>query len=363
MTGRVPAAFLTILVSLVCVGALGAQTPEPQRTAPVLRSGGTYSTRTNESPKAGDNGSPEIDEDSVVRVSTSLITIPAVVMDRNGRYVPNLRKEDFHVFEDGVEQSVAYFASVERPFTVALMLDVSGSTQSQLAQIREAANTFVSRLRANDRMMAITFDGKINVLTEAADVSAIRRSRLHIPAVTDGTVLYDAVDFTMKRMAQVPGRKAIVLMTDGVDQNSAATLKSTLNEIAEQDVLIYTVQYNTLPQLPQRLSQIKNEKARKKVQDRLMKGYAISEPYLRTLAEKTGGRFYKADDLRDVGPAFEAITSELGVQYSLGYYPKQSAATGTERGIKVRVRFPNLVVRARDSYTTSPALARQNGGQ
>jgi Ca-activated chloride channel family protein len=363
MNVRIPAAFLTILISLAWVAAPGAQTPEPTRTAPVLKSGGTYSTKASESQKPGDNTAPEIDEDSVVRVSTSLITVPAVVMDRNGRYIPNLRKEDFQIYEDGVEQTVAHFASVERPFTVALMLDVSGSTQSQLALIREAANTFVSRLRANDRMMAITFDGKINVLSEAVDVSAIRRSKLHIPAVTDGTVLYDAVDFTMKRMAQIPGRKAIVLMTDGVDQNSAATLKSTLNEIAEQDVLVYTVQYDTLPQLPQRLSQIKNEKARKKIQERLLKGYAVSEPYLRTLAEKTGGRFYKAGDLRDVGPAFEAITSELGVQYSLGYYPKQKSEATTQRGIKVRVRQPNLVVRARDSYTTSPAIARQSGGQ
>jgi Ca-activated chloride channel family protein len=363
MSLRVPAAFLTIVLSLVWASAICAQTPDAPRTAPVLRSGGTYSTRTTETQQAGNDASPEIDEGSVVRVSTSLITVPAVVMDRNGRYIPNLRKEDFQIYEDGVEQQVAYFASVERPFTVALMLDVSGSTQLQLAQIRAAANTFVSRLRANDRLMAITFDGKINVLTEAEDVSVILRSKLHIPAVTDGTVLYDAVDFAMKRMARIPGRKAIVLMTDGVDQNSVATLKSTLNDIGEQDVLIYTVRYNTLPQLPQRLSQIKNEKARKKIQERLMKGYAVSEPYLRTLAEKTGGRFYKADDLSDVGPAFEAITSELGVQYSLGYYPKHSSVAGTERGIKVRVRHPNMVVRARDSYTTSPAIARQNGGQ
>ena len=365
MTVRVPAAILTIVVSLAWAVSLSAQTPEPSRKAPVLRSGGTYSSNQTESQqgteKSSNNASAEIDEGSVVRVSTSLITVPAVVMDRNGRYIANLKKEDFRIYEDGVEQSVAYFASVERPFTVALMLDVSGSTQSQLSQIREAANTFVSRLRANDRMMAITFDGKINVLTEAADVSAIRRSKLHIPAVTDGTVLYDAVDFALKRMAQIPGRKAIVLMTDGVDQNSAATLKSTLNDIAEQDVLIYTVQYNTLPQLPQRLSQIKNEKARRKVQERMLKKYAVSEPYLRMLAEKTGGRFYRADELSNVGPAFEAITSELGVQYSLGYYPKQTSGAGAERAIKVRVRYPNLVVRARDSYTTSPSIARSSG--
>ena len=360
MTVRAPAACLTILLSLVWSAAPSAQTQQQQRTAPVLRSGGTYSNNQKESDRS-QNGSNEVDEGSVVRVSTSLISVPAVVMDRNGRYIPNLKQEDFRIFEDGVEQKVAYFASVERPFTVALMLDVSGSTQSQLSEIREAANTFVSHLRANDRMMAVTFDGQIHVLTEAEDVSAIRRSKLHIPAVTDGTVLYDAVDLVVKRMAQIPGRKAIVLMTDGVDQSSVATFKSTVNAIAEQDVLIYTVQYNTLPQLPQRLNQIKNEKSRRKIQERLMKGYAVSEPYLRMLAEKTGGRFYKADDLSDVGPAFEAITSELGVQYSLGYYPKKNSGAGGERGIKVRVRYPNLVVRARDSYTTSPAIARQNG--
>lgn len=363
MTLRATVSFLAVLFLMAFAGSLSAQTPEQPRTPPVLRSGVTYSQgQTQNAPTNGSNDSAEIDEASVVRVSTSLITVPAVVMDRNGRYIANLRKEDFRIFEDGVEQDLSYFAEVERHFTVALMLDVSGSTQTQLAQIRAAANTFVSRLRPNDRMMAITFDGQIHVLTEAAGISTIRRSKLHIPPVTDGTVLYDAVDFALKRMAQIPGRKAIVLMTDGVDQSSTASFKSTLSAIAEQDVLIYAVQYNTLPQLPQRLSLIKNEKARRKVQERLMKGYAVSEPYLRALADKTGGRFYRADDLRDVGPAFEAITSELGVQYSLGYYPKQNSGAGAERGIKVRVRYPNLVVRARDSYTTAPTIARQNGG-
>lgn len=333
---------LFLLVFAVCARA---QTPDTNRRPPVLRSTAIVPD-SQESGPANPNG------------PAALITVPAIVMDRNGRYVANLRKEDFMVFENGVEQSISQFTSVEKPFTVALMLDVSGSTKYQLDLIRGAANTFVSRLRMNDQMMAVTFDGKINLLTDVADIRTIRQSKLHIPAVTDGTVLYDAVAFTLKRMANVPGRKAIVLMTDGVDQNSAATLESTIAEIAEQDVLIYTVQYNTLPQLPQRLSFIKNEKARRKVEQRLMKGYAVSEPYLKTLAEKTGGRFYKADDLREVGPAFEAITAELGVQYSLGYYPKETKEGAAERSIKVRVRYPNLVVRARDSYATTPTLAR-----
>ena len=359
MIRRATLSLLPILLLLCSSVLLNGQSLDPTRRAPVLRSGGTYS----EAQKTSAAAASQIDEDSVVRVSTSLITVPAIVMDRNGRYFANLRREDFRIFEDGVEQKISYFASVEKPFTVALMLDVSGSTQLQLAQIRDAANTFVSRLRFNDRLMALSFDGEIHMLTEPTSVSTIRQTKIHMPPVVDGTVLYDAVDFTMKRLAQIPGRKAIVLLTDGVDENShTSTLKSTLADIAEQDVLIYTVQYNTLPQLPQRLSVIRNEKARRKVQERLMKGYALSEPYPRELADKTGGRFYKADDLRDIGPAFEAITSELGVQYSLGYYPKSNSGASHERAIKVRVRYPNLVVRARDSYSTAPVIARQNGG-
>lgn len=348
MIRRTEAYFFVGLIVIVSALSISGQSADPGRKPPVLRSAATVPDSQDQSQSADRQSG-----------AASLVTVPAIVMDRNGRYIPNLRKEDFAIYENGVEQNLTYFMSVEKPFTVALMLDVSGSTKYQLDQIREAANTFVSRLRLNDRMMAVTFDGKVNLLTDVADVRAIRQSKLHIPTVTDGTVLYDAVAFTLKRMAQIPGRKAIVLMTDGVDQNSAATLQSTVAEIAEQDVLIYTVRYNTLPQLPQRLSFIKNEKARHKVEQRLLKGYAVSEPYLRTLAEKTGGRFYKADDLREVGPAFEAITAELGVQYSLGYYPKETSPNVTERSIKVRVRVPNLVVRARDSFTTAPTIARQ----
>ncbi len=353
LVSRILLAGLVLSMEIVTL----AQTPEP-RTRPVLRSTGVYAGSQEQSQSPNNKGSND-DKGNVVRVNTSLITVPAVVMDRNGRYIANLRKQDFRIYEDGVEQEISYFAPIEKPFTVALMLDVSGSTQFELAQIRDAANAFVSRLRFNDRMLAISFDGQIHLLTEPNDVATIRRSKLHIPPVTDGTVLYDAVEFALKRMAQIPGRKAIVLMTDGVDQNSQASLKSTLADIAEQDVLIYTVQYNTLPQLPQRLSQIKNEKARRKVQARLMQGYAVSEPYLRALADKTGGRFYRAGDLREVGPAFEAITAELGLQYSLGYYPNENSTAGAERAIKVRVRYPNMVVRARDSYSIAPTVARQ----
>lgn len=305
----------------------------------------------------------DVGDDDVIRMSTSLISVPAVVLDRNGRYIPNLRKEDFRIYEDGVEQEVAYFAPVEKPFTVALILDASGSTQGQLAQLRKAANAFISQLRPSDRLLIMTFDGSIHILTEAMDVSAVRKSRLRIPEVTDGTVLYDAVDFALNtRLTKIEGRKAIILFTDGVDMNSKTTYKRNVRDAEEQDVLIYTVQYNTLPQLPTRLAAIANEKARERVRERMMKKYAVSEPYMRQLAEKTGGRFYRAEGLADVDQAFAAITQELGMQYSLGYYPKSSSTTGEQRTIKVRVRQPNLVVRSRDSYTAGTAAPKPTVG-
>ena len=168
--------FTSVMLVLLLSVYVGAQS---QKAPPVLKPANPAV------PAAAPEGTPavededfDIDDDSVIRMSTSLISVPAVVLDRNGRYIPNLRKEDFRIFEDGVEQEVAYFAPVEKPFTVALMLDASGSTQGQLAQLRAAANAFISQLRANDRLLIMTFDGSIHVLAEPTDVSAIRKIKL-----------------------------------------------------------------------------------------------------------------------------------------------------------------------------------------
>jgi Ca-activated chloride channel family protein len=298
---------------------------------------------------------PEFEEGDVVHVSTSLITVPAEVMDRNGRYIGNLKKEDFRIFEGEVEQELAYFASVEQPFTVALLLDVSGSTQTRLEAIRLAANTFIKRLRPNDRLMLISFDGKINVLTEAVTINELRQKRLRLNAVNDGTVLYDTVDTVLnEKLAGIKGRKAIVMLTDGVDFGSKrGTYKRTIRDAEESNTVIYTVQYNTLVDLPQRLAFIVNPKARAHTQEKLTKAYGVGSTYLRALADKTGGRLYNADNLDEVPAAFNAITDELGRQYSLGYYPKKQAESGETRDIKVRMRLPNLIVRARESYVAT----------
>ena len=335
--------------------------PPPPNVAPTLRQPQATVAAPASRPTA--EAEPEFDEGDTVRVSTNLITLPAEVMDRSGRYIGNLRKQDFRVFENGVEQELAYFAPVEQPFTVALLLDVSGSTQSRLQAIRAAANTFIKGLRPNDRLLLVSFDGKINVLTEAVTLSELRKKKLRLDAINDCTLLYDTISFVLKqRMAGIPGRKAIVLFSDGVDSGSKkASYKQTLRDAEESDVVIYTVQYNTLPDLPARLSKIINPKAREHTQARMLKEYAIGSTYLDALTRKTGGRLQKAENLPDVAQAFAVITEELGRQYSLGYYPKGQMQPGEKRDIKVKTRLPNLVVRSRQSYVAAASASRGAG--
>jgi Ca-activated chloride channel family protein len=136
MTKHSTLVLIAYLLAAFCFSSVYAQS---SRKPPVLQSGARATSQPDQ--PSADAPPAEVDEGGVLRVSTNLITVPAIVMDRNGRYIPNLRKEDFRLFDDGVEQELSYFASIEKPFTVALMLDVSGSTQLQLAQIRAAANT------------------------------------------------------------------------------------------------------------------------------------------------------------------------------------------------------------------------------
>src|SRR5919198_278198 len=202
----------------------------PRRAAPVA-----YSAAEPE----------EVGDGEVVRVNTTLITVPVSVTDRQGRYVPNLKREDFHLFENGVEQQVAFFDSADKPFTVALLLDTSGSTRFRLWDIKDAAIEFSRQLRPQDRVLVVTFNEQVLLLTEATSDRAIINGVITYNARSgDSTRLYDAVDLVIReRLNKIQGRKAIVLFTDGVDTSSQqATYESTLSQVEELDALIYPIQ-------------------------------------------------------------------------------------------------------------------------
>ncbi|MGB9177804.1 MAG: VWA domain-containing protein [Pyrinomonadaceae bacterium] len=360
-------------------------TPAPQ-TAPTTQAPtpNAKSTTTTAPVASGKEILEEVGEGDVVRVNTALVTVPVSVLDRNGRYIPDLGKEDFRLYENGVEQEIAYFATVEKPFTVVLMLDTSSSVWSKLKQIKEAAIKFVDQLRPDDRVMVVTFAHGTTVLSEpTTDRQKLREGINHVGKGLS-THLYDAVDSVMKkRINQISGRKAIVLFTDGVDSTSSrATYESNIHDAEELDAIIYSVQYDTydgpagtgaptpppstpparLPSIFRRFpipipiqlpgtgggggSSTGSTRA----------DYALAGQYLRELALKTGGRVYQADkNLINLQQAFNNIAEELRRQYSLGYYPNRQAKTEERRRIRVSVERANLAVRARDSYIYKPA--------
>ncbi len=192
-------------------------------------------------------GEGETVEGDVLTVNTNLVTVPVKVMDRGGKNILNLQRKDFKIFENGAEQRIAYFATVDAPFTVVLLLDTSGSTEFKMEDIQNAAISFVNQLKPQDRVMVMSFDDKIQTFCEPTNdraelVQAIRQTR-----TGDSTRLYDAVEQVVaQKLKSIAGRKAVVLFTDGVDTASGhATFKSTLKLVQESDAGVYVVAYDT----------------------------------------------------------------------------------------------------------------------
>lgn len=327
-------------------------------------------------------------EDEEIKVETNLVTMPVSVLDRDGRFVSGLTQRDFEIFENGSKQRIEHFQSVEQPFTVILMIDVSPSTQFRIDEIQNAAISFVDQLRPADKVMVMAFDESVRVLSEATNNRNQLRNAIQMAQFGDGTSLYEAVDNALNRqLAKISGRKAVVLFTDGVDTTSRrANYQSTIEDVEEADALVYPIRYNTQRggwagggggnnnggwgrQMPRR----RRGAGLGNVLGIILGGaippvysggnggggggngtssgeYETGRQYLDELALKSGGRKFDADSSTSLDSAFAGIAEELRRQYSVGYYPETSGQKGERRQIKVRVMRPGLVVRAKNSY-------------
>ncbi len=266
----------------------------------------------------------KVGEDEVLRVTTNLVTVPVSVRADDGTYLFDLSKEEFHIYEDGVEQEIGHFSSVERPFYVVLLIDTSSSTATNLRDIKDAVLAFTAQLRPRDAVVPVTFAGQVRqLLGKATSNQTLLRETIE-KAQTDsgnnGTRLYDAVDYAYQILRTISGRKAIIMFTDGDDTWSTATMRTTLCVAPDLDTLIYPIHY----------------------------GSSASTIYLQALAGETGGRFYQADDLDTIKRSFTAIAEELRRQYNIGYYPTTTnSPRPLARRIKVDVDRPNAEVMAR----------------
>lgn len=353
-------------------GRKAAPVPKPSPTQT-----GSDGTAPDEDQPTATNGKVagegETVEGDTLTVNTALVTVPVTVMDRNGKYVPNLQRRDFHVFENGAEQRIAYFAAVDQPFTVVLLIDTSGSTHFKMEEIQSAAISFINQLKDQDRVMVMSFDDSIRTLCEPTSdrdtlIQAIRRTR-----TGGGTRLYDAVDkVVQEKLKSITGRKAVVLFTDGVDTTSHhATYKSTIKEVEESDAAVYSVAYDTSHDvmgggMPGHGGIILNLPFPGSGGRGGFPGpggtagdYRRADEYLHEIALESGGEYYRGDTMVGLSAAFSELADELRRQYSIGYYPPAGDG-GQRRDIKVRVNQPGLVVKARDSYVYSESKSKDS---
>jgi Ca-activated chloride channel family protein len=312
-------ACLLVLIITALAQAQQAPSPTPGVAAP----------RERPSPAPVQSGE-EVGEGEVLRISANLVSVPVSVINRRGQYVVDLYQKDFRVYENGVEQTIVHFSNVDQPFSVLLLIDTSGSTEPFIDQIKSGAKAFVEQLRPSDKVQPVYFHGEIKPLTAKSinDPGLLDAAidQMSPGPLNMGTRLYDAVDFALNALRPSSGRKAIILFTDGENTWGKATMKSTLHDAEESDIIIYTLQYGDAP----------------------------AQKYLQQLAEKTGGRHFMAPDGNTMRRSFAEVAEELRRQYVLGYHPNELTQSGLARKIRVKVDRKRVAVRARTSYTYNP---------
>ncbi|MCI0488458.1 MAG: VWA domain-containing protein [Blastocatellia bacterium] len=239
MQSSAPKSCIATLIALILtVGAL-AQSGRPMRRGEPVKK----EAQPQESKQTADDDKRDQD---AVKLDTTLVTVPVVVSDRNGLYIPDMRQEEFTVYEDGVEQEVVFFATIKEPFHVALMLDTSASTQEKLIQIQRAAKTFVEQLQPDDRVKVISFDDQVRDLGDFTSDRAALKAAIERTQTGQGTRLYDAVRLALSSLRYVAGRKAIVIFTDGVDWRSdSSRYEDNIREVEESGVIVYPIRYDT----------------------------------------------------------------------------------------------------------------------
>lgn len=233
-----------VLVCLVCFSIIvSAQTTQKTRprvvSSPTIQGDTQSKTKTapvligktqNDNQTQTTEEAPVEEDDEVIKIETNLVAFPVSVLDRDGRFITGLQQKDFQILENGVPQKIEYFQSVEQPFTVILMIDVSPSTQYRIEEIQDAAIAFVNQLRPADRVMVMAFDERVQILSPVTNNRRILVNAIRQANFGDGTSLYEAVDYAINQeLRRIQGRKAIVLFTDGVDTTSRrASYQSTV---------------------------------------------------------------------------------------------------------------------------------------
>lgn len=370
------------------------QQQRPRKVGSTPTPTGTPVTNQQQTNSSGE----EVGEGDVVRVETQLVSVPAVVTDRNGRPVAGLRAENFVVLEDGKTQHLTNFATTETPFEIALLLDTSGSTREDLGLIRDAANAFINALRPGDRVGILAFNNTprngspvatVEVLSALNSDRKALRAAIENLGTSNGTPFYDGLGLAADQIFREPpreeirGRRAVVALTDGVDSSSDSGYEEARARLSRAGLACYFIQISTEDYVEDRLLKDCQDDGRlalsakqlerfrrlfvpqaqkEDYQDFCRMGqfermdisrqlYDLARREMGEMARTSGGKAFAARTLQEARAAFAQVANEIGTQYSLGYYPSNKTRDGRFRQIKVDMRGVNdASVRAREGY-------------
>jgi len=272
-------------------------------------------------------------DDDVVRVNTELVVLNLTVTDHEGHYVKALKKSDFKIYEDGVEvqpDMIASFTLHESPYAAVVLLDSSGSMEERFSLARSAAIRFLDGLRPEDVAAVYRFDSKVERVQEFSGGRDLAPTAYAIRA-KGMTTLNDAIVEASKTLADRPEqRKAIVILSDGMDTYSKASSGKALESALAIGATIYAVDMSALDVGGSAKHQ--------------------SAASLKEFAEKTGGRFVATPGGPALRDAFSGIAEELGHQYTIAYRPANKKRDGKWRTLDVKLSREDLTVRTRKGY-------------
>lgn len=274
-------------------------------------------------------------DDDVVRVNTELVVLNITVMDKNGKYVPGLHLADFKIYEDGKEVEatlIKSFSVHESPFASVVLLDTSGSMESRLSLARSAAIRFLDGLRPEDVAAVYKFDYKVEPVQDFSSGRDLAPMAFGMKA-KGMTTLNDAIVEAARALStRTEMRKAIVVLSDGMDTFSKASASKALDSALAIGAGIYSVDMTATDGNASRNQQ--------------------TAMILRNFAEKSGGRFIPTPGGPALRDAFASIAEELGHQYTIAFRPANTTRDGKWRTLDVKVSRPDLIVRTRKGYRT-----------
>lgn len=262
------------------------------------------------------------------RVRTEAVLVP-VIVTKSGNFVRGLKQQDFEVLEDGVSQPIASLVSEDAPLDLVLAIDVSGSMEHALVDVKAAVKQLLIKLRPGDAATLVGFNDMTFVVTEREKDQRTREDAVEQLASWGGTALYDATVRVLDLVSREWGRKGVVIFSDGDDRHSLTHRETAMERVQASDAMLYTIGFGggaTVPQLRSNL-----------------------ESYARS----TGGRPFFPRHTRELDGVFDEIVSELANQYVLSYSSTNFKQDSSWRDIKVKVRKGKYDIRARRGYRAS----------